>query len=334
VFINAGFTINQVPGVPLAAMVELAREAERLGYDRCWVSDQGLDCRDVFVTLAAVADKTRSLRLGTGITHPYTRHPAVTAAAILSLDELSGGRAFLGIGAGGTDTLLPLGIERRRPLTAVREMIQLTRALNQGRAVDFHGEVFQLRGARLDHARPGIEIWLAGRGRKMITLGGELADGVLLDFIHKDLLLEHVSRVRAGAAATGNSPRICYGTTIVTDDRAFEAVRPLMFWRLADAPPDLQSRLGVTSADIAAMRQVVAAQGMPAVGRMIKDDWVRPFVIMGSVSECAAELTRLVTQLGIDEFVLPILDMASAPDLLAQVAQVLAGVRNGIKASG
>ncbi|MBI5828322.1 MAG: hypothetical protein HZB20_01995, partial [Chloroflexi bacterium] len=59
-------------------------------------------------------------------------------------------------------------------------------------------------------------------------------------------------------------------------------------------------------------------------GKLIKDDWVRPFVIMGSVAECAAELRGLMARLGLDEFQLPILDMSSAPQLMAQVAQVLA----------
>lgn len=322
--ITGGIGINQIPGVSVAAMAELAQEAERLGYARCWVCDQGLDCRDIFVTLTAAAQKTRTLRLGTGITHPYTRHPAVTAGGIASLDEFSGGRAFLGVGAGGIDTLLPMGLERRKPLTAVKEMIHIIRALGRGQAVDFHGEVFQLHDARLNYARPDLEIWLAGRGNKMLTLGGELADGVMLDFIHKDLLPEHVNMVRAGAAAAGRQPKLCYSTMIVTDERALEAVRPVMFWRLADAPPDLRERLGVSPADIEAMRQAMSAGGFAAVGKLIKDDWVCPFVIMGSVAECAAELRGLMASLGLDEFQLPILDMSSAPQLMAQVAQVLA----------
>ncbi len=322
--IKTGISTNQVPGVPVAAMAELTREAERLGFGRCWVCDQGLDCREVFVTLTAAACQTSTIRLGTGITHPYTRHPAVTAAAIASLDELSGGRAFLGIGAGGFDTLLPMGLERRKPLSAVREMIQLTRALNGGGPVDFNGEQFQLHGARIDYARPDLEIWLAGRGSKMLALGGELADGVLLDFIHKDGLPEYARRVRASASATGRTPRLCYSTVIVTDERSLAAVRPVMFWRLADAPPELRAQLGVTSADIEAMRQVVATEGMPAVGRLIKDEWVRPFVIMGTPAECAAELGGLLARLEIDEFMLPLLDVEAAPELMATVAGIIA----------
>jgi 5,10-methylenetetrahydromethanopterin reductase len=322
--IPGGIGINQIPGVSVEHMAALAQEAERLGFSRVWVCDQGLDCRDIFVTLTAAALRTRSAKLGTGITHPYTRHPAVTAAGLASLDELSGRRAFLGLGAGGIDTLMPMGLERRKPLAAVRETIQIVRALNSGRPADLSGELFSLHNARVDFGRADMEIWLAGRGQKMLAMGGGLADGVMLDFIHKDLLEAHVAQVRAGAAEHGRSVRICYATMIVMDERALEAVRPVMFWRLADAPPELRAQLGVTDADVAAMRQAMADGGFPAVARLIRDDWVRPFVIMGSAEACAAELRELTKRLSIDEFQLPILDMASAPDLMAQTAGVLA----------
>jgi alkanesulfonate monooxygenase SsuD/methylene tetrahydromethanopterin reductase-like flavin-dependent oxidoreductase (luciferase family) len=130
--------------------------------------------------------------------------------------------------------------------------------------------------------------------------------------------------VRASASATGRTPRLCYSTVIVTDERSLAAVRPVMFWRLADAPPELRAQLGVTSADIEAMRQVVATEGMPAVGRLIKDEWVRPFVIMGTPAECAAELGGLLARLEIDEFMLPLLDVEAAPELMATVAGIIA----------
>ncbi len=326
---RAGIGLNQEPHVPVARMVELCQAAEGLGYSRVWMADQGLDCRDVFVSLAAAAQHTRRVRLGTGITHPYTRHPAITAAAIASVDELSGGRAFLGLGAGGIDTLLPMGIERRKPLTAVREMVHIVRAMNRQAAVDFAGEVFCLAGARLEHRRPDLEIWITGRGSKMLALAGELADGVLLDFIHKDLLAEHVARVRAGAAAAGREPAICYSTMIVTSEAALELVRPTMFWRLADAPPALRERLEVSEADIEAMRRVVAAEGLRAAGRLIRDEWVRPFVIMGTPDACAAELAELVARLRLDEFQLPVLSADTAPELLAEAAPILAAAGKG-----
>ncbi|KAA1251004.1 LLM class flavin-dependent oxidoreductase [Mycobacterium simiae] len=322
--VASGIAINQIPGVSVQRMAELAQEAERLGFNRCWVCDQGLDCHDIFVTLTAAALQTGSIRLGTGITHPYARHPAVTAAGIASLDELSGGRAFLGLGAGGIDTLSPMGLKRQKPLAAVRETIQIVRALGGGSPVDFDGEVFRLHGAYLDYARCDMEIWVAGRGPRMRALGGGLADGVVFEFVHKDMLAGDIARVRQAAAQQGNRPRICYATMVVVDDRTLDKVRPALFWRLADAPPELRAQLGVSDTDVTAMRQAMASGGFPAVARLIKDDWVRPFVIMGSVEECAAELHRLITDLAIDEFQLPILDMESAPALMATVARMVA----------
>ncbi len=123
-------SLNVIPECPIREIVDLAVHAEELGFDRVWVYDEGLVTRDVFVVMSAIAAATTQIEIGPGITNPYTRHPGQTAAAIASLDELSGGRAFLGIGAGGSLTLDPLGLERRRPLTAVRETIDAARALS------------------------------------------------------------------------------------------------------------------------------------------------------------------------------------------------------------
>ena len=78
-------SINLIPEAPIAEMTALAVLAETLGFDRCWVYDEGLATRDLYVTLTAIALSTDTMEIGPGITNPYTRHPAQTAAAILSL---------------------------------------------------------------------------------------------------------------------------------------------------------------------------------------------------------------------------------------------------------
>ena len=118
-----------MPKGPVAEVADLAVLAERLGYRRCWVYDEGLVTRDVYVTLTAIALATEKILLGPGITNPYVRHPGVTAAAVATIDELSGGRAFVGLGAGGVLTLDPLGIDRRRPVATVSHMVSALRDL-------------------------------------------------------------------------------------------------------------------------------------------------------------------------------------------------------------
>jgi len=321
--IKGGVLLNQIPGVTVPEMVELGQAAERLGYVRCWVADQGLDTRDVHVTLAAMAAKTRTIRLGPGITNPYLRHPAVSAASIASLDELSGGRAFHGIGAGGVDTLQPMGLRHKRPVAAMREMIEATRALYRGEAVNFKGETIQLEEARIDYARPDLEIYLAGRGPRMLSLGGELADGVMLGFIHKEMLQDYLDQIRAGAGVTGNKPRLFYYAMMITDEQMLEAVRASVFYLLSDSPPQVRERLGIGPAEMEAIRQVMVQKGPTEAGKLIKEEWIRPFALVGSVRECVAELAGLMRRFSLDEFILPILEIGTAGKLLAQVAEAL-----------
>lgn len=312
---------NLIPTEPVERMVALARLGEELGYERCWVYDEGLAARDVYVTLAAIASATAAVEVGPGITNPYTRHAGATAAAIASLDELSGGRAFLGIGAGGSLTLDPLGIERDRPLAAVAETVDACRRLLGGETVDADGRRVRLRRAALAWRLAGAStgIWLAGRGPRMLELGGAVCDGVMLDFVHKPDLAEAVGRIRAA----GRSPQIAYSTMIVTDDQAMAAVKPHMTYRLVDSPAEPRAAIGLDDEDAGRIRAAMGS-GLEAAAELVRDEWVHPFVLAGTPAECAAELAALVEAHGIDEFVVPVLDDAGAEELLTAAAEVLA----------
>ena len=311
------------PVASVERIVVLAQLAERLGYNRVWVPDEGLATRDVFVTMAAIAMSTKTIRIGTGIVNPYSRHPALTAAAIATIDELSGGRAFLGYGSGGSLTLNPLGIERPRPLVHVREAIEVSRRLFRGETVDLEGESMTLRGAGFDFGRADTEIWFAGRGPRMLDQAGALADGVLLEFLHKPSLGHFVDAVRVGSATTGNQPRLCYSTMVITNMDRIEDVRPHMTYRLVDSPPEVKATLGMTPTQSDAIAAAMG-EGLDVAGRLIPDEWVEPFVIMGSVDECAAELTTIMDTHGFDEFMLVVADIDGAHELLAEVAEVVA----------
>jgi len=310
-----------MPEVPAPEVADLARLAEALGYRRCWVYDEGLTARDVYVTLTAVALATRGVSIGPGITNPFTRHPASTAGAIATLDELAGGRAFLGIGAGGSLTLDPLGIDRRRSMTAVRETVAACRALFSGRQTDYQGTSFSLRKASLAYARPDIEIWLAGRGPKMLALGGEVADGVLLEFIHRDLLAEHFDLVRAAGAAAGNNPRLCYSTFVITDTAGMDRAKRHFSYRFLDSPPRVRELIGMTDEDVEVVRAALP-DGLDAAARHIKEEWVEPFVIAGTVDECAHQIAALAG-LGVEEFLLPVVEVEGARHLMEIVAEVV-----------
>jgi 5,10-methylenetetrahydromethanopterin reductase len=311
--------VNLIPEGSIAHTVELARHAEELGYARCWVYDEGLASHDVHVVMAAIAAATSRIEIGTGITNAYTRHPAQTIAAIASLDELSGGRAFLGLGAGGSLTLNPLGLERSAPLATLREMVAAARGLFAGERMDLDGAAFTLRGATIPRGRADTEIWFAGRGDKMLRLGGEICDGVMLDFIHRPSLADYVARARSARTDV----RICYSTTIVTEPSHLEAVRPHLTYRLVDSPPAVRAELGIGDDDVAAIAAAMG-QGLHAAGALVRDEWAEPFVIGGTPDGCAGELRRIVEAYDIEEFLLPVYEMADEHGYLEQVAAVLA----------
>jgi len=317
-------SVNLIPEASVDSMRNLAIRSEELGFERCWVYDEGLATRDVYVTMTAILRSTKKLIVGPGITNSYTRHPGQTAAAIASLDEMSNGRAFLGIGAGGSLTLDPLGIQRYKPLETVRQTISACRQLFAGEKVDLQGPRFSFKSAKLDYGRSDIEIWLAGRGPKMLDLGGAFADGVMLDFIFKPSLGEYVNQIRTGAEREGNNPKICYSTMIVTDDESLEIVRPHMTYRLVDSPAVVLEQLGISEKDISNIRGALA-DGLEAAAEYVSDDWVLPFVISGSVKECTDELAGLFEMYGFDEFMIPVFEPDSGIFLIETTAQVLRG---------
>ena len=314
--------LNVMPHGSIERTVELARLAETLGYERCWVYDEGLAARDVYVTMTAIALATASLEIGPGITNPYTRHAGATAGAIAALDEVSGGRAFLGIGAGGSLTLDPLSIARDRPLTAVRETIDACRRLFAGEPVSADGTHVRLREASLPHARSGTEIWLAGRGPRMLELGGAACDGVFLDFLHKPHLGPVVERIRGAGRAAGNEPRIAYSTMLVTDDDTMAVTKRHLTYRLVDSPPEVQAAIGLSDADAARIRAALAG-GLESAAEHVHDEWVLPFVIVGTSSECRQELHSLAAEHGIESFVVPLLDDDLADKLLHTGAEIM-----------
>ena len=166
------------PGMTLAECEEVARLAEEAGFDRLGVSNVVL-WPDTFVVQALCARATSRVQVGAMVTNPYSRHPAVTAAAVAALDELSGGRAFLGLGVGAG--LEQVGIGYPAPVTTLREAVTVIRALLDGETVSHDGKAFSLREAALRVPPPGrVPISIGTRSPKVAHLAGELADAALV----------------------------------------------------------------------------------------------------------------------------------------------------------
>jgi 5,10-methylenetetrahydromethanopterin reductase len=193
---------------PVTRLIERAKLAEASGFAAVWLADERF-YREVYSCLSQLAAHTSTVLLGPCVTDPYSRHPALTAMAIATLDEISGGRAILGIGA-GISGFAELGIERNKPARAIREAIELIRALLRGETVDFVGQVISSDHGHLSFSpvRSALPIYLASNGPLGQRVAAELADGAIME------ACASVPEVRAlcaaitvGATKAGRNPQ-------------------------------------------------------------------------------------------------------------------------------
>ncbi len=161
-------------------LASLARQLEDWGYDYIWLADERF-FREIYSCLTLCALNTKKIQIGVCVTDPYSRHPALTAMAIATLDEISEGRAVLGIGA-GVSGFGELGIDRARPALAMREMVGLVRKLMTGENVDFQGRTVQFNHGALNFTpvRADLPIYVASNAPRGLQVAGELADGAII----------------------------------------------------------------------------------------------------------------------------------------------------------
>jgi 5,10-methylenetetrahydromethanopterin reductase len=198
-----------LPHEPPERLVAIARLAESCGYDHLWLADERF-FREVYASLALCAVRTARIRLGPCVTDPYSRHPALTAMAIATLDELSDGRAVLGLGA-GISGFAELGVRRDKPARAIRETATLVRRLLAGETVSLCGEVVQFHAGRLDFApaRPGVPMYVASNGPLGQRAAGAVADGAIMEGCGTAGEARALAaEVRRGADETGRDPAV------------------------------------------------------------------------------------------------------------------------------
>jgi 5,10-methylenetetrahydromethanopterin reductase len=286
--------------------VRLGVLAETLGYDVVWVPDERF-FRDCYVTMAAIAEGTTRVRMGPCVTDPYTRHPALTAAAMGTLDELAGGRGILGIGAGasGFDAM---GIARERPAAAIREAVALIRRLWAGERVTQEGQIVRFHAGALDFpARASIPVYIAGRGPKILELAGEVADGVIIGALASPPTFEYAMRhIRRGAARTGRGlegfETMLWLHTALSPDaaQARDAVRKIVVGVLVSSLPVLDE-LGVAvpeplRRELATVTYGAHSESMARAAEGVPDDVLAHFTMAGDAAACVERVAALERQ--------------------------------------
>jgi 5,10-methylenetetrahydromethanopterin reductase len=287
------------------AFCGMVEEIEGLGFDHLWLTDSSLHARNCYSYLTLAATRSSRLLLGTAVTNPVTRHPAITAAAAATVDEVSGGRLILGIGAGDRP-LLALGL-RPSPLAGIEAAISAIRQLWSGAEVDLQAPGVTLSGAHLRFpARAGIPVFISASGPRTLELAGRIADGViLLVGLFPEALEWAVTQVTRGAQAAGRPlPQIAvfaYGAISEDEEAALDSARSIAAWfpqtapgicDLAGLPRDLADR-------VRAGYQGGEFQEAAAAARELPDEFVRKVALAGN-RERAARQIRAALAAGAD----------------------------------
>jgi 5,10-methylenetetrahydromethanopterin reductase len=288
--------------------MEYARYAEEHGFDAVWQAESRL-VREATVPMAAYAAVTSRIKVGSGIVPIWTRNVGLLAATFSTLDELAPGRVMLGLGAWWEPLASKVGVDRRKPLRAMRETVEATRRLLAMERVTYHGEFVHLDDVEIDivhgdRSPKHVPIYIGATGMQMMELAGEIADGVLLNYMVAPAYnAQAMAALAAGAAKAGRTvddldrPQLVVCSVDRDRDLALDRSRELLTQYLGQQPHIMKA----SGVDPALIEEIGKVLTWPAerdeirrAMRLVPDDVVQQITASGSPEECRAKVAEYV----------------------------------------
>src|SRR5437588_1674745 len=293
---------------PIPEGMEYARYAEQQGFEAVWQAESRL-VRDAIVPMAAFAAVTDRIHVGSGVVNNWTRNAAIIAATFSTLDDLAPGRILCGIGAWWDPLASKVGIERRKPLKAMREVVETVRRLLAMETVTFDGEFVSLTDVEIDivhgdRSPKDVPIYIGATGDQMLELGGEIADGVLLNYLVSPQYNERaIERVIAGAKKGGRTldevdrPQLVVVSMDTDRERALDNARELVTQYLGQQPHIMKAS-GVSEDVLNRIHEVLtwpaSEEQIRAAMRLVPDDVVQLITASGTPDEVRAKVQEYV----------------------------------------
>lgn len=322
---RTGLTLPLQHLFPPAAQLDIARRAERAGYDSLWIPE--VAGPDAYSLMTAVVLKTERIVVSSGVIPVQIRSPVVHAFSIATVDALAPGRAMLGVG-----TSSPLivgawhGLPYERPLRQMREAIGIIRQVLSGQKTEFAGELYRTKGFRMPLWPSRIPIVVGALNPGMLRLAGEIADGVLMNWIPAHAVPDMVASVHEGATRAGRDPEeidiCCYVRTCVTEDPALTVNhlrRELTPYTLVPTYRKQFDRAGYADESARAEERWRAGDRAGAV-EQLSDRLVNEINAIGTAEECAKKLLAF-RDAGVTHLV--VAPWSGAQDPLAEVLATL-----------
>jgi alkanesulfonate monooxygenase SsuD/methylene tetrahydromethanopterin reductase-like flavin-dependent oxidoreductase (luciferase family) len=287
--------------------IALARIADETGIDSFWVPEGW--ARDAFSLLISIAEKTRHIKLATGIVNAYSRTPAALAQHFATLDEWSGGRAIIGLGASSANVIEQFhGLPFQPSLARLRETAEIINMLIRGEKLIYSGKWFKMdRGftLRFTPVRDHIPIFMATLQPKSVKMTAEVADGWMPVMIPKAAMRQEIDQFRQWAADAGRDPAALEvkagGVTVSDNPAARDAGRGFLAFyiaRMGDFYFRQLSRFGYSD-EVAHIRRVFNEQGSQAGAAAIPAHMLDDLGFAGNADQCLAQL-REYEDMGVD----------------------------------
>ncbi len=257
--------------------LEYVKYAEKRGFEAVYQAESRL-VRDAIVPMAAYAAVTEKLKIGSGVINNWTRNIGLLAATFLTLDDLAPSRIICGIGAWWDPLAKNVGIDRTKPLTAMKETVTILRRLLNMERVTFHGEFVHVDGIELDvvHGRRearNVPIYIGATGDQMMEMTGEIADGVVLNYcVPPEYNHKALAQLAKGAQKAGrrlddlDRPQLVVCSVDKEHDKAIDTSRELLTQYLAQQP-HIAKASGV-SLDV--VKSIQSILGWPATYEQIQ----------------------------------------------------------------
>ncbi len=275
------FSIEVVPKDPLWKIDLLTYIIEKLGFSGIWLSEHPHN-RSSFITSSHLLKRTSRIWIGLGVINPYTINPFVIAQLTASLTELAPNRVKIAIGAGDKTTLESIGIERIKPLEKIRETITIIRALLTEKQVT----IGQAHG-RLDfNPRSRVSIYVGAQGPRMLQQGGEIGDGVLVNYSDLEDLKWAYGEVKKGAERVNRSMEdidvAAYLTISIDEDleKAIKTATPYTAYILCGLPSNILEGLNIREEEIACIREVIRKADWLKLYSLISPEIVKKLAII------------------------------------------------------
>jgi len=293
---------------PLAEAIDHVRYAEARGFEAVWQAESRL-VRDAIVPMAAYAATTTRIKVGSGVINNWTRNAALIASTFSTLDDLAPGRLLCGLGAWWEPLASKVGVRRRKPVQAMRETVEVVRRLLRMEKVTFKGEFVEVEEIEIDivhgnRAPRQVPIYIGATGMKMMELAGEVADGVLLNYLVSPAYnREALAHLAAGAARAGRSPEVVDRPQLIVCSldrdraRALDGARELVTQYLGQQPHIMQAS-GVSQNLLDEIGRVLTwpatEQQIRAAMRLVPDEVVQLITASGTPDECRAKVAEYV----------------------------------------